>query len=54
MIGRAGVSMMTSIRGSSNAKARRFLRWRPLYPTWRDGFSREFGTPVRRVATAES
>jgi nucleoside-diphosphate-sugar epimerase len=43
MIGRAGVSMMTSIRGSSNAKARRLLRWRPLYPSWRDGFSGEFG-----------
>jgi len=54
MIGRAGVSVMTSIRGSSNAKARRLLTWRPLYPTWRDGFSREFGTPDRRTSAGES
>ncbi len=24
--------------GSSNAKARRELRWAPRYPSWRDGF----------------
>jgi nucleoside-diphosphate-sugar epimerase len=37
-IGEAGVSMMTSIRGSSNAKARRELGWQPRYPSWREGF----------------
>jgi 2-alkyl-3-oxoalkanoate reductase len=30
-----GVSMMTEIRGSSNAKAKRELGWVPAHPTWR-------------------
>jgi nucleoside-diphosphate-sugar epimerase len=38
--GEVGVSMMTQIRGSSNAKAKRELGWRPGWPSWRDGFSR--------------
>jgi nucleoside-diphosphate-sugar epimerase len=38
--GEVGVSMMTQIRGSSNAKAKRELGWRPVWPSWRDGFSR--------------
>jgi len=38
MIGRHGVMMMTEMRGSSNAKAKRELAWRPAYPTWRAGF----------------
>ena len=29
-------------RGASNAKARRELGWRPAYPSWRDGFKKEF------------
>jgi nucleoside-diphosphate-sugar epimerase len=33
--GEVGLSMMTRIRGSSNAKARRELGWRPLH-VWRD------------------
>ncbi len=33
--GEVGVSMMTKIRGSSNAKAKRELGWRPDHPTWR-------------------
>jgi nucleoside-diphosphate-sugar epimerase len=37
--GRAGVMMMTEIRGASNAKAKRELRWRPAYPSWRQGFA---------------
>lgn len=37
-IGDGGVSMMTSIRGGSNAKAKRELKWRPLYSSWRQGF----------------
>jgi len=41
-IGDAGVSMMTTVRGSSNAKAKRALGWKPVYPTWRDGFRRLF------------
>jgi nucleoside-diphosphate-sugar epimerase len=41
LIGETGVSMMTQIRGSSNAKAKRVLEWQPAYASWRDGF-REF------------
>ena len=37
-IGEGGVSMMTKIRGGSNAKARRELGWQPIYPSWRRGF----------------
>jgi hypothetical protein len=34
---------MTSVRGSSNAKARRELDWKPRYATWRDGFRTGLG-----------
>ena len=37
-IGKGGVSMMTQIRGGSNAKAKRELNWTPIYPSWRIGF----------------
>ena len=40
LIGESGVSMMTQIRGSSNAKAKRVLNWQPKYASWRDGFRR--------------
>jgi nucleoside-diphosphate-sugar epimerase len=36
--GEVGVSMMTQIRGSSNAKAKRELGWQPRWESWRDGF----------------
>ncbi len=36
--GEAGVSMMTMVRGASNAKARKELSWRPRYASWREGF----------------
>jgi 2-alkyl-3-oxoalkanoate reductase len=36
--GEVGVSMMTQIRGTSNAKAKRELAWQPRYKSWRDGF----------------
>lgn len=36
--GEVGVSMMTQIRGGSNAKAKRELGWIPKYPTYREGF----------------
>jgi nucleoside-diphosphate-sugar epimerase len=36
--GQPGVSMMTQIRGSSNAKAKRELGWLPAWPSWRQGF----------------
>lgn len=38
--GEAAVSMMTKVRGSSNAKAKRELRWELAWPSWRDGFAR--------------
>jgi len=37
--GEAGLSMMTQIRGCSNAKAKRDLGWRPIWPSWRQGFA---------------
>jgi nucleoside-diphosphate-sugar epimerase len=37
--GKAGVAMMTEIRGASNAKAKRELNWRPAHPSWRQGFA---------------
>jgi nucleoside-diphosphate-sugar epimerase len=38
IIGKAGVSMMTQLRGCSNAKAKRELNWTLVYPSWRVGF----------------
>ncbi|MCC9076091.1 NAD(P)-dependent oxidoreductase [Litorilinea aerophila] len=43
LIGAGGVSMMTKIRGGSNAKAKRELRWQPIYPSWRRGFVEGLG-----------
>jgi nucleoside-diphosphate-sugar epimerase len=43
LIGKAGVLMMTDVRGSSNAKARRILQWNPAYPSWRQGFAEGLG-----------
>jgi nucleoside-diphosphate-sugar epimerase len=37
--GKAGVMMMTELRGASNAKAKRELAWRPAHPSWRQGFT---------------
>jgi 2-alkyl-3-oxoalkanoate reductase len=38
ILGEHGVSMMTMVRGSSNAKAKRELDWTLTYPSWREGF----------------
>src|SRR5215204_1997000 len=38
IVGEHGVAMMTQTDGSSNAKAKRVLGWRPQYASWRDGF----------------
>jgi len=38
LIGEAGISMMTKIRGGSNEKAKHELLWKPHYSTWRQGF----------------
>jgi hypothetical protein len=43
LIGESGVLAMTSIRGSSNAKARNELGWQPRYASWRDGFREGLG-----------
>jgi nucleoside-diphosphate-sugar epimerase len=43
VIGDGGVSMMTRIRGGSNAKAKRELGWQPIYPSWRRGFVEGLG-----------
>ncbi len=37
-VGPQGVAMMTSIRGASNAKAKRELGWQLIHPSWREGF----------------
>jgi nucleoside-diphosphate-sugar epimerase len=55
--GEVGVSMMTRIRGASNAKARQELGWRPRYPSYRDGFHTGLGDlpipmPERHVRRA--
>jgi nucleoside-diphosphate-sugar epimerase len=41
--GELAVLVMTEIRGSSNAKAKRELDWQPRYATWRVGFRRGLG-----------
>lgn len=43
MIGEFGVSWMTTARGSSNAKAKAELGWRPRYASWRKGFREGLG-----------
>jgi nucleoside-diphosphate-sugar epimerase len=42
-LGPYGIAAMTSLRGSSNAKAKRVLGWRPAYPSWRQGFRTGLG-----------
>ena len=38
LAGELVVAQMTSVRGSSNAKARKALGWEPRYASWREGF----------------
>jgi nucleoside-diphosphate-sugar epimerase len=47
-VGPVGVSMMTRVRGASNAKAKRELGWQPRYPSWREGFRSGLGDPAAR------
>jgi nucleoside-diphosphate-sugar epimerase len=51
--GEVGVSMMTQIRGASNAKAKRELGWTPTYPTYREGFRSGLGdaSPAQRATS---
>jgi nucleoside-diphosphate-sugar epimerase/anti-sigma regulatory factor (Ser/Thr protein kinase) len=44
LIGDVGISLMTEIRGASNAKAKRELGWQPRVPSWRTGFRTSLGT----------
>lgn len=44
--GDVGVSMMTRVRGSSNAKAKRELSWAPHWSSWRDGFRAGLEVPA--------
>jgi len=41
--GEVGVSMMTRIRGTSNAKAKLELGWSPRYPSYLEGFGHGLG-----------
>jgi nucleoside-diphosphate-sugar epimerase len=50
--GEAGVTMMTEIRGASNAKARRELGWTPAYASWREGFVASYARPADTRGTA--
>lgn len=47
--GEVVVAMMTQMRGSSNAKAKRELGWTPRYASWREGF-REWVTSISTAA----
>lgn len=38
--GKDAAAFATTLRGASNAKARRELGWEPRWPSWRDGFAR--------------
>ena len=38
LAGELVVAQMTSVRGSSNEKARKELGWEPRYASWREGF----------------
>ena len=50
VIGDVGVSLMTKVRGSSNAKAKRELGWEPLWRSWRDGFRNGLAVVPTRTA----
>jgi hypothetical protein len=50
IIEEAGISMMTQIRGSSNAKAKRLLDWKPTYASWRGWFPRRLLEGGREAA----
>ena len=43
VVGPVGVSMLTSVRGASNAKIKRELGWQLRYPSWREGFRTGLG-----------
>jgi nucleoside-diphosphate-sugar epimerase len=42
-LGEHGVSLMTTVRGASNVKAKQELGWSPGYASWREGFRAGLG-----------
>lgn len=42
------VQMMTQARAGSNAKARSEMGWKPLHPSWRQGFGQALAQADRR------
>jgi nucleoside-diphosphate-sugar epimerase len=44
LAGEVMTSMMTEMRGASNAKAKRELGWTPAHPSWRQGFPEAAGS----------
>jgi hypothetical protein len=51
-LGDAGVSLMTEIRGSSNAKAKLELPWEPRWKSWRDGLRHGLVDPAESTLTS--
>jgi hypothetical protein len=49
-VGEVGISMMTEVRGSSNAKAKRELEWELRWPTWLQGFQHGLLNESRQAA----
>jgi nucleoside-diphosphate-sugar epimerase len=43
LLGGAAGRMMSTLRGASNAKAKRELGWQPLHSSWRQGFREALG-----------
>jgi nucleoside-diphosphate-sugar epimerase len=57
LIGEHAVAMMNEIRGVSNAKIKRELKWTPQWPSWRDGFRevcKSASLPVREQFGTQS
>jgi nucleoside-diphosphate-sugar epimerase len=56
LAGDVAVRFMTEGRGASNAKAKADLGWRPIWPTWRDGFRNGLGeaTPAPASGSDEA
>jgi nucleoside-diphosphate-sugar epimerase len=50
LAGEVVVSLMTQIRGASNAKAKRELGWTLKYPSWRTGFAAAYSNTARAEA----
>lgn len=46
LAGEVGVSLLTQVRGSANARARAELGWTPRWPSWREGLRHELQDPV--------